>query len=112
LHAGGRGKGRFKEAEAGEKGGVRLARAVDEVVTEVEKMLGRTLVTHQTGPSGRAVNRLYVEEGSQIARELYLSILVDRATSRIAFIASEAGGMNIEEVAAETPEKIVTVHVD
>ena len=112
IHAGGRGKGKFKEAEAGEKGGVRLARSVDEVVAEVESMLGRTLVTHQTGPAGRAVNRLYIEEGSEIERELYFSILVDRATSRIAFIASQAGGMNIEEVAAETPEKIVTVHVD
>ena len=112
IHAGGRGKGTFKEAEAGEKGGVRLARSVDEVVADVEKMLGRTLVTHQTGPAGRAVQRLYIEEGSDIDRELYFSILVDRATSRIAFIASQAGGMNIEEVAAETPEKIVTVHVD
>ena len=112
IHAGGRGKGRFKEKEAGDKGGVRLARSVDEVVADVEKMLGRTLVTHQTGPSGRAVTRLYVEDGSEIERELYLSILVDRAVGRIAFIASEAGGMNIEEVAAETPEKIVTVHVD
>ena len=112
IHAGGRGKGKFKETAAGDKGGVRLARSVDEVVADVEKMLGRTLVTHQTGPSGREVNRLYIEEGSDIERELYLSILVDRATSRIAFIASQAGGMNIEEVAAETPEKIVTVHVD
>jgi succinyl-CoA synthetase beta subunit len=112
IHAGGRGKGKFKETDAGEKGGVRLARSVDEVVADVEKMLGRTLVTHQTGSAGRAVNRLYIEEGSDIDRELYLSMLVDRATSRIAFIASEAGGMNIEEVAAETPEKIVTVHVD
>ncbi|MCB1499830.1 MAG: ADP-forming succinate--CoA ligase subunit beta, partial [Bauldia sp.] len=112
IHAGGRGKGKFKEAAAGDKGGVRLARSVDEVVAEVEKMLGRTLVTHQTGPAGRPVNRLYIEEGSDIDRELYLSILVDRATSRVAFIASQAGGMNIEEVAAETPEKIVTVHVD
>jgi succinyl-CoA synthetase beta subunit len=112
IHAGGRGKGKFKESEAGEKGGVRLARSVDEVVADVEKMLGRTLVTHQTGPSGREVKRLYIEEGSDIDRELYLSMLVDRATSRIAIIASQAGGMNIEEVAAETPEKIVTVHVD
>jgi succinyl-CoA synthetase beta subunit len=112
IHAGGRGKGRFKEKDAGEKGGVRLARSVDEVVAEVEKMLGRTLVTHQTGPSGRAVRRLYIEDGSDIDRELYLSCLVDRGTGRIAFIASQAGGMNIEEVAAETPEKIVTVHVD
>ena len=112
IHAGGRGKGRFKEKEAGDKGGVRLARSVDEVVADVEKMLGRTLVTHQTGPAGRAVTRLYIEDGSEIDRELYLSILVDRAVGRIAFIASQAGGMNIEEVAAETPEKIVTVHVD
>jgi succinyl-CoA synthetase beta subunit len=112
IHAGGRGKGKFKETGAGEKGGVRLARSVDEVVADVEKMLGRTLVTHQTGPSGREVKRLYIEEGSDIDRELYLSMLVDRATSRIAIIASQAGGMNIEEVAAETPEKIVTVHID
>jgi len=112
IHAGGRGKGRFKESDAGEKGGVRLARSVDEVVADVEKMLGRTLVTHQTGSAGRAVNRLYIEEGSDIDRELYLSMLVDRATSRIALIASQAGGMNIEEVAAETPEKIITVYVD
>jgi succinyl-CoA synthetase beta subunit len=112
IHAGGRGKGKFKENAAGEKGGVRLARSIDEVVADVEKMLGRTLVTHQTGPAGRAVQRLYIEEGSDIDRELYLSMLVDRATSRIAIIASRAGGMNIEEVAAETPEKIVTVHVD
>jgi succinyl-CoA synthetase beta subunit len=112
IHAGGRGKGKFKEGAAGEKGGVRLARSVDEVVADVEKMLGRTLVTHQTGPSGREVKRLYIEEGSDIERELYLSMLVDRGTSRIAIIASQAGGMNIEEVAAETPEKIVTVHID
>jgi len=112
IHAGGRGKGKFKENAAGEKGGVRLARSIDEVVADVEKMLGRTLVTHQTGPAGREVKRLYIEEGSDIDRELYLSMLVDRATSRIAVIASQAGGMNIEEVAAETPEKIVTVHID
>ena len=88
IHAGGRGKGRFKEKDAGDKGGVRLARSVEEVVADVEQMLGRTLVTHQTGPAGRTVSRLYIEEGSEIARELYLSCLVDRADGRIAFIAS------------------------
>ena len=103
IHAGGRGKGRFVEDAAGEAGGVRLARSVGEVVANAEQMLGNTLVTHQTGPAGRPVNRLYVEEGSAIARELYLSCLVDRATGRVAFIASQEGGMNIEEVAAETP---------
>ena len=112
IHAGGRGKGRFVEDAAGEAGGVRLARSVGEVVANAEQMLGNTLVTHQTGAAGRPVNRLYVEEGSAIARELYLSCLVDRATGRVAFIASQEGGMNIEEVAAETPEKIVTVQVD
>jgi succinyl-CoA synthetase beta subunit len=112
IHAGGRGKGRFKERDSGDKGGVRLARSADEVVAHAGAMLGRTLVTHQTGPAGREVKRLYVEEGSDIARELYLSCLVDRATGRVAFIASKEGGVNIEEVAAKTPEKILTVHVD
>jgi len=112
IHAGGRGKGRFTEKEAGEAGGVRLARSVAEVVANAEQMLGRTLVTHQTGPVGRPVNRLYIEEGSKIARELYLSCLVDRGSGRIAFIASQEGGMDIEEVAAKTPERIITVHVD
>src|SRR3712207_3184477 len=88
IHAGGRGKGRFKEAEAGDKGGVRLARSADEVRTHVGQMLGRTLVTAQTGPAGKQVGRLYVEEGSEIASEFYLSLLVDRATSRIAFVVS------------------------
>jgi succinyl-CoA synthetase beta subunit len=112
IHAGGRGKGRFKEPEAGDKGGVRLARSVEEVRDAATAMLGRTLVTHQTGPSGKRVNRVYVEEGSQIAKEFYLSLLVDRATSQVAFVASTEGGMNIEEVAAETPEKIVSFSVD
>jgi succinyl-CoA synthetase beta subunit len=112
IHAGGRGKGQFKEAAAGEKGGVRVAKSPDEAKTFAEQMLGHTLVTVQTGSDGRPVNRLYVEEGCAIARELYLSALVDRATSRVAFIASQAGGMNIEEVAAETPEKIVSVAID
>jgi succinyl-CoA synthetase beta subunit len=112
IHAGGRGKGRFKEAAAGDKGGVRLARSVEEAVAHARAMLGNTLVTKQTGPDGRKVQRLYLEEGSDIERELYLSALVDRASGRIAFIASSEGGMDIEEVAAKSPEKILTVHVD
>jgi succinyl-CoA synthetase beta subunit len=112
IHAGGRGKGKFKEAAAGEKGGVRLAKSRAEVQSFAEQMLGNTLVTAQTGPDGRAVNRIYVTEGVDIDRELYLSALVDRVTSRVAFIASEAGGMNIEQVAEETPEKIVSVSID
>jgi succinyl-CoA synthetase beta subunit len=112
IHAGGRGKGRFREPEAGDKGGVRLARSAAEIVAHARAMLGRTLVTRQTGPDGKKVQRLYVEEGSDIARELYLSCLVDRQSGRVAFIASEEGGMDIEEVAARTPEKILTVHVD
>ncbi|WP_093255247.1 ADP-forming succinate--CoA ligase subunit beta [Rubrimonas cliftonensis] len=112
IHAGGRGKGSFKEAEAGEKGGVRLAKSVDEAVAFTEAMLGRTLVTIQTGPAGKQVNRVYIEAGSDIQRELYLSMLVDRATSRVAFIVSTEGGMDIEEVAHSTPEKILTFSVD
>jgi succinyl-CoA synthetase beta subunit len=102
IHAGGRGKG----------GGVKVVKTVDAVKSEAARMLGMTLVTHQTGPQGRLVRRLYVEEGSAIAKEFYLSLLVDRDTSRIAFIASTEGGMDIEEVAHATPEKILTVHVD
>lgn len=102
IHAGGRGKG----------GGVKVVKSIDEVRAEAERMLGMTLVTHQTGPEGKLVQRLYVEEGSDIDRELYLSLLVDRETSRVAFVASTEGGMNIEEVAAETPEKIHTIDVD
>ena len=112
IHAGGRGKGTFKEKAAGEKGGVRLAKSIDEVKQFATEMLGNTLVTVQTGPAGRVVNRLYIEDGSQIDRELYLSALVDRATSRIAFIVSQAGGMNIEDVAHDTPEQIHTVQID
>jgi len=112
IHAGGRGKGTFKEAAAGDKGGVRLARSIDEVRAFAQQMLGNTLVTVQTGPAGRVVKRLYVEDGSQIERELYLSALVDRTTSRIAFIASQAGGMDIEQVAHDTPEQIVTLSID
>ena len=102
IHAGGRGKG----------GGVKLVKSIEEVEKEARRMLGMTLVTHQTGPQGREVKRLYVEDGSAIARELYLSVLVDRAASRIAFIASTEGGMDIEEVARKTPEKIATFQVD
>ena len=112
IHAGGRGKGRFTEPEAGDKGGVRLAKSVDEVVENVRQMLGNTLVTHQTGPAGKQVNRIYLEDGSDIERELYLALLVDRSTSRISFVASTEGGMDIEEVAAATPEKIVSFSVD
>jgi succinyl-CoA synthetase beta subunit len=112
IHAGGRGKGTFKEAEAGEKGGVRLARSVEEAGTMAKQMLGRTLVTHQTGPAGKQVNRIYIEDGSDIARELYLALLIDRQTSRISFVASTEGGMDIEQVAHDTPEKIVSFSVD
>ena len=112
IHAGGRGKGSFKEADAGEKGGVRLTKSVEEAAEEAKKMLGRTLVTHQTGPAGKQVNRVYIEAGSGIQRELYLALLVDRQTSRISFVCSTEGGMDIEEVAAATPEKILSLSVD
>ncbi len=112
IHAGGRGKGTFKEKDAGEKGGVRLAKSIDEVKKFAAEMLGKTLVTIQTGPAGRVVNRLYIENGSAIERELYLSVLVDRATSRVSFIASQDGGMNIEDVAHNTPERIFTMSID
>ena len=102
IHAGGRGKG----------GGVKLVKSIDDVKAEAKRMLGMTLVTHQTGPQGKLVQRLYIEDGTAIARELYLSCLVDRETSKVSFIASTEGGVNIEEVAASTPEKIVTVRVD
>ncbi|WP_294927344.1 ADP-forming succinate--CoA ligase subunit beta [uncultured Paracoccus sp.] len=112
IHAGGRGKGHFVEKEAGEKGGVRLAKSVSEAEELARQMLGRTLVTHQTGPVGKQVNRIYIEDGSDIERELYLALLVDRSTSRVSFVASTEGGMDIEEVAANTPEKIVSFSVD
>ncbi len=112
IHAGGRGKGHFKEESAGEKGGVRLAKSVEEAAEEAQKMLGRTLVTHQTGPAGKQVNRVYIEAGSGIETELYLALLVDRVTSRISFVCSTEGGMDIEEVAASTPEKILSFSVD
>ncbi|WP_294540397.1 ADP-forming succinate--CoA ligase subunit beta [uncultured Rhodoblastus sp.] len=112
IHAGGRGKGKFKEAAAGEKGGVRLAKSIDEVKQYVKEMLGNTLVTVQTGPAGKQVNRIYIEDGSDIEKEFYLSALVDRVTSRVAFVVSTEGGMNIEEVAHATPEKIISFSID
>ncbi|MEM6913110.1 MAG: ADP-forming succinate--CoA ligase subunit beta [Pseudomonadota bacterium] len=112
IHAGGRGKGHFKEAAAGEKGGVRLAKSADEAVEHAKAMFGNTLVTIQTGEAGKQVNRIYFEDGADIESELYLSVLVDRATGKVAFIASTEGGMDIEAVAEETPEKIVTVTVE
>ena len=112
IHAGGRGKGTFKEADAGEKGGVRLARSVEEAAEEAKRMLGRTLVTKQTGPAGKQVNRVYIEDGAAIAKEFYLALLVDRQTSRVSFVASTEGGMDIEEVAEKTPEKILSFSVD
>src|SRR3954452_17053567 len=112
IHAGGRGKGKFKEASAGDKGGVRIAKSVQEAVQFAKQMLGATLVTIQTGPHGKQVNRLYIEEGSEIDKEFYLSILVDRETSKVSFVVSTEGGVNIEDVAHNTPEKIVTFSVD
>jgi succinyl-CoA synthetase beta subunit len=112
IHAGGRGKGRFKEASAGEKGGVRLARSIEEVKAFASQMLGATLVTVQTGAAGKQVNRLYIEEGAAIDKEFYLSALVDRATARVAFVLSTEGGVNIEDVAHQTPEKIHSFSID
>src|SRR6516164_6920060 len=112
IHAGGRGKGKFKEASAGDKGGVRIAKSVAEVCEFAEQMLGATLVTVQTGAQGKQVNRLYIEEGSDIDKEFYLSILVNRETSEVSFVASTEGGVNIEDVAHSTPEKIVSFSVD
>ncbi|MBE1237758.1 ADP-forming succinate--CoA ligase subunit beta [Phaeovibrio sulfidiphilus] len=107
IHAGGRGKGHFLEEAAGGKGGVRVVKSLDDVQEAAFQMLGNTLVTHQSGPEGREVKRVYVEEGCDIARELYLSLLVDRATSGVTIMASTEGGMDIEEVAEKTPEKII-----
>ena len=112
IHAGGRGKGHFKEPEAGEKGGVRLARSVGEAAEFARQMLGRTLVTVQTGEAGKQVNRIYIEDGSDIERELYLALLIDRQTSRISIVSSTEGGMSIEDVAHDTPEKILSFSVD
>lgn len=112
IHAGGRGKGKFTELGADAAGGVRLAFNPDEVRSHVAEMLGNTLVTKQTGPLGKQVNRLYLEDGADIERELYCSLLVDRTVGRVAFVVSTEGGMDIEAVAEETPEKIITVAID
>src|SRR6202158_4010092 len=102
IHAGGRGKA----------GGVKVVKSVDEVKKEAQRMLGSTLVTHQTGPHGKEVNRLYIEEGAAIAKEFYLSLLVDRESSRVAIVVSTEGGMDIEKVAHDTPDRIVTFSID
>jgi succinyl-CoA synthetase beta subunit len=112
IHAGGRGKGKFKELGPDAKGGVRLARSLDEVRAAATDMLGNTLVTIQTGEAGKQVNRLYITDGVDIDKEFYLALLVDRATSRIAVVASTEGGMNIEDVAHDSPEKIHTITID
>jgi succinyl-CoA synthetase beta subunit len=111
IHAGGRGAGRFAHDPDG-KGGVRIARSVEEARAAAEAMIGRTLVTKQTGPQGKVVSRVYVEAGCDIRRELYLGLLVDRTTSRVLIMASTEGGMEIEQVAHDTPEKILKVAVD
>ena len=112
IHAGGRGKGKFKELAADAKGGVRLAKSLEEVEANAREMLGNTLVTIQTGEAGKQVNRLYVTDGVDIAKEYYLAILVDRATGRVAIVVSTEGGMSIEDVAHDTPEKITTLTID
>ena len=112
IHAGGRGKGKFTELPADAKGGVRLAKTIAEVEANAREMLGNTLVTIQTGDAGKQVNRLYITDGVDIASEYYLSMLVDRASGRIAMIVSTEGGMDIEAVAHDTPEKITTITID
>ena len=112
IHAGGRGKGKFKELGPDAKGGVRLSKSVEEVEANAKDMLGNTLVTIQTGDEGKQVNRLYVTDGVDIAHEYYLSMLVDRATGKVAMIVSTEGGMDIEDVAHETPENITTITID
>src|ERR1700751_3171198 len=112
IHAGGRGKGKFKEASAGDKGGVRIAKSLAEVSAFAKQMLGATLVTVQTGAHGKQVNRLYIEEGSDIDREFSLSILVNRETSEVSFVVAAEGGISIGDVAHNTPAKIVSFTVD
>ncbi len=112
IHAGGRGKGKFKELGPDAKGGVRLAKSLEEVEAHAKDMLGNTLVTIQTGPAGKQVQRLYITDGVDIGKEFYLALLVDRATSRIAIVASTEGGMDIETVAHDTPVKIHTITID
>ena len=112
IHAGGRGKGKFVELGPDAKGGVRLARSIEEVRAHAQEMLGKTLVTIQTGDAGKQVQRLYITDGVDIAKEYYLALLVDRATGRVAMVVSTEGGMDIESVAHDTPEKIHTVTID
>jgi succinyl-CoA synthetase beta subunit len=112
IHAGGRGKGKFKELGPDAKGGVRLARSIDEVRAAAEEMLGKTLVTIQTGDAGKQVQRLYITDGVDIAKEFYLALLVDRDSGRVAIVVSTEGGMDIEAVAHDTPEKIGTLTID
>ena len=112
IHAGGRGKGKYQELPADAKGGVRLAKSLEEVEANAREMLGNTLVTIQTGEAGKQVNRLYVTDGVDIAREYYLALLVDRASGRVAIVVSTEGGMSIEDVAHDTPEKITTLTID
>ncbi|MDQ3246644.1 MAG: ADP-forming succinate--CoA ligase subunit beta [Pseudomonadota bacterium] len=112
IHAGGRGKGKFKELGPDAKGGVRLAKSIEEVRSHAEEMFGNTLVTIQTGPAGKRVQRLYVTDGVEIGKEFYLALLVDRETGRVAIVASTEGGMDIEAVAHDTPEKIETLTID
>ncbi len=112
IHAGGRGKGKFTELGPDAKGGVRLAKSIEDVEADAKDMLGNTLVTVQTGDAGKQVNRLYVTDGVDIAKEYYLSMVIDRETSRVAMIVSTEGGMDIEDVAHSTPEKITTITID
>ena len=112
IHAGGRGKGKFLENEAGNQGGVRIVESATDAAEQAQKMLGRTLITHQTGPKGKQVGRVYIEQGASIDQEFYLAALVDRNTSRISFVCSTEGGMDIEDVANKSPEKIKTLTVD
>ena len=112
IHAGGRGKGTFKELASDAKGGVRVCFSAEEAIANAQEMFGKTLVTAQTGDAGKQVNRLYIEDGADIDQELYLSILVDRENSKVSFVASTEGGMDIETVAHDTPEKIHTIAID
>src|ERR1043165_635019 len=112
IHAGGRGKGKFKELGPDAKGGVRLAHSIDEVRDNAAEMLGKTLVTIQTGPHGKQVQRLYITDGVDIEKEFYLALLVDRESGRVAIVASTEGGMEIDTVAHDTPEKISSLTID
>jgi len=112
IHAGGRGKGKFKELGEDAKGGVRVSFSADEAKANAREMFGNTLVTKQTGPAGKQVNRLYIEDGADIETELYCSILVNRETGKVSFVASTEGGMDIEAVAEDTPDKIHTIDID